>query len=69
VSEDLETAAPKAVKNMPAPLMSFEEFALAADVAPAWAGGLQQQLKGTTGLGPRPLKEWQAALNHFQVQA
>jgi hypothetical protein len=58
----VETAVPESV-------LSFDEFVLGAQVDPVPASGLQSHLRATTGLEPRPLVKWQAAMNHYQALA
>lgn len=53
----------------PAPLLSFQEFVLTAQLSAVRASGLELHLRATESLAPRLLSEWQAALNHYQAQA
>lgn len=59
----------RTVPPAPLPRLSFEEFVLQARLTPVRAEGLQVHLRATEGVAPRPLVEWQAALNHYQAQA
>lgn len=57
------------VPRKPAPALTFEEFALVAGLAPVRVSGLETHLRATSGLAPRLLTEWQAALTNYQALA